>query len=200
MFLPACQAPEAEPLSPIQQLFEPWEYEGLGPEAIHAFIRYYPYGEIVDPGTEERASFVIFIPRYLSGEYHLQVEQQENLLRVVPIVQMLDHPPSFMEITQVPNVTVYEMKERLWAEMDPSLIYYHRLPTEDDPFAAIFQEDVIWEDDGSRIWLYVINGVYIRDNNQGGVFVITTQFSSDGAEWFGSLFSRSISTLEIIDE
>ena len=100
-----------------------------------------------------------------------------------------------MEITQIMDITVAEVEHQIKSFVDFSSYPYsfHLQPTEYFPFSVIeFHEGAMWNSKVTRI--------FIRDNTQGGAFVITTQFFSESIGGFGARFRHYISTLMIINE
>lgn len=189
----------------IQDFFEPKYIIAFPPNIINTFffseeldeteempdfIKFYPFGEIVEQGAEGKASFVIFI-----GEGY-QVEQQVNLLRITPVEDTQpNRVPVFMEITQVPNITVEEMEYKTLAAIDFTRypINHHSQPWERFPFVAVQLQDGRGGDS-------TVTSTYIRDNYHGGVFVITTQYLSRGSTIYSPDFRNALKTLEIITE
>lgn len=184
----SAERPSSNEAITIQDLFEPKDTE-IYLEGIPHPVRIYPFGDIVKSAAEGRASFVIFI------EANQNVEQHDNLLRIIPNIDMSsDRPPVFMEITQVTDTTVAELESQIKSDIDfnSHLYAFHMTSTEDFPFNIIeFHEDVERDSKVTRI--------FIRDNEHGGVFVITAQFFSEAIGGFGAHYKHYISTLKIID-
>jgi len=165
----------------IQDLFDP-KFAIIYIEGTPEMIRYYPFGEIVEPNTEGMASYVIFIDDFY------QVEQQDNQLRAILSFNMGNLPEISMEITQVANTTVEEMERAIKYMFDFS--YYYIPADEYFPFVRLmpmFDDGLEWDSVGTVI--------YIKDNAHGGVFVITTLATSG----HGIRFRSSLRTLEIIE-
>jgi len=171
----------------IQDLFSPKLVtifiEGM-PELIHL----YPFGEIVEPSKEGMVSYVVFVDDF----YH--AEQQENLLRIVPYLDMPPTAPKvFMEIKQIPNITVEEMEDKIKSTIDISHYYFffHEQATEDFPFVKIeFFDSIAWDS--------IVTVIYIKDNSNNGVFVITAQYSYEAIGGHGVRFLNILRSLEII--
>jgi hypothetical protein len=177
----------------VQDLFRPMDIMVLSHNAplgeTPQFIRFYPFGEIADPKTEGKASFVIFI------DEGYRAEQQANLLRLIPADDSPPNPPlAFMEITQAPNITLEEAERGVMSSIDFGRYSgnYHGQPTERFPFIQIR----FWDGGTSDSML---TNIYIRDNEHGGVFIITTQHTF--ASWHhASNFRNALETFKIISE
>ena len=99
-----------------------------------------------------------------------------------------------MEITQIMDITVAEAEYRIKADVDFNSYQYisYKEPTEDFPFRIIDLSE------GSD-WNSKITRLFIRDNAQGGVFVITVQTFTEGINW-AVRYGHYINTLEIIEK
>lgn len=173
----------------IQNLFEP-KWVMIFVEGTPELIRYYPFGEIMESGTSGIVSYVIFIENFY------QAEQHGNRLLVTPNNTQADWSDIFMEIRQVPNISVEESEREIINAIDFNRYYdtSHMYPTEEFSFVRfIFYEGTEWNS--------IITNIYIRDNTQGGVFVITTQYTIE-AKAIGNTgvrFRSFLSTLEVLD-
>jgi len=171
----------------IQDLFEPKDMT-IYIEGVPVLIRHYPFGEI--SSIEGIASYVIFIEEI----YH--VEQRDNLLRAI-----WDDTPEylhvFMEIKQVPNITVIDMEQKIITYFEHNhYLFLHSQATEYFPFVRLGfygGTDLIFE------WDSVVINIYIKDNTQGGVFVITTHYFFEAAGGHSVRFINSLKTIEILD-
>jgi len=149
--------------------------------------RYYPF--VIAAYEQEVASYVIFIENCCDGEL------RDGLLRITPIWDRpAEWPEFYMEIKQVPNITISEMANEIISFLDFEdyyYIYYH-LPNEYAPFAHFSLYDGFYHDSITR-------SVRIKDNEHGGVFVITTQHTIEGTEGIGIRFRNFLATLEVLD-
>jgi len=150
-------------------------------EGMPERIVLYPYGEIAP--QEGMARYVIYI------EDAYRVEQQDNLLRAtfpfdnVPV-------PVFLEITQVKDIPAEEMVATIMANTDYRSYIITGFSTEDFPYT------VFWSQEGDDYDSKVTN-VLVRDNDQGGSFLITMQFFSEAEEGHGARLWNSIRSLEM---
>jgi len=177
----------ADSLIAIQDLFEP-RYVTIYMEGMAELVRYYPYGKIADAGTKGMASYVIFI------EDSYQVKQQDNLLRAVPFWDMpTDLPEVFMEIKQIANTSVEEMERTIKDAFDLSHYYFFREQYDDHfPFVGLVFYDGFERDS-------TVVSIYIKDNAQGGVFVITINYFLEAAGGHGIRFRNSLKTMVILE-
>jgi len=123
------------------------------------------------------------------------VEQRDNLLRITPFWEKSTSlSESFMEIKQIPNTTIEEMEQMVINSTDFSRYYdtFHNQPTADSPFASFTLYDGF---DGNNI----VTNIYIKDNKNEGVFVVTTQHTIEATEGIGVRFRASLKTLEVLD-
>jgi hypothetical protein len=174
--------------SSIENLYKP-KYAIIYLEGMPELVKYYPFGEIVKTGIDGMTSYVIYI------EDFFQVEQQENLLRVTPTWNMpIDWPDVFLEIKQIPNITVAEMEQNIISITDFNRYeeIFHNQSREDFPFVSFnLYEGLEWDS--------TVVCIFIKDNKNGGVFVITSQYINVAAEGHGTRFSNILRTLEIIE-
>ena len=173
----------------IQDLFDP-RLAIIFIEGTPLLVRHNPFGKIVEADTDGMASFMIFI------EDFYQVEQQDNLLRITPPWDMPPgFPEVFMEIKQVPNTTIAEMEYMIETTFDFDHFYSFReqYPVDFSIIKLGFYGDLdIMVND-------VLIDIYIRDNGNGGVFVITMQYCHEAFTGHGVRFLNSIWTLTIIE-
>jgi len=180
----------------IQDLFEP-KFVIIFTLGIPVLVRYYPIVEIAEAGTEGIASFVIYVDQFY------KVERQDNLLRLI-------HPrnvpaddwsiewsdTAFMEIKQVPNITIEEMEQKIISYINSNRYYstFHHQPSEekDIPYVTFSLAD-------GFEWDSIITSIQIKDNENGGVFVITSQSTLAALENLNSRFRSFIKTLEVLD-
>jgi hypothetical protein len=153
-------------------------------EGMPELDRFYPH-EIF---TEQNglADYVIYIDDFYVAR------QSENHLRVTSIFEeLLDYyPPLFMEITQVSNITAEEMAREIISAADASNLLFHNEPQKDFPYIRIgFISD---EDEHHEI----MTDFYIRDNENGGVFLATVHFF-DIASGANAHYGHMLRTLEI---
>jgi len=177
----------ADSLIAIQDLFEP-KYVTIYMEGMPELIRYYPYGKIVEAGTEGMASYVIFI------EDSYQVKQQDNSLRAVPFWDMpTDLPEVFMEIKQIANTSVEEMERTIKDAFDLSHYYFFREQYDDYfPFVGLIFYDGFERDSN-------VASIYVKDNAQGGIFVVTINYFLEAAGGHGIRFRNSLKTMAILE-
>jgi len=172
----------------IQDLFEP-KFIMTFMMGSPVMARYYPFGTIVEAGIEGIASYVIFIERFY------QVTQENNLLKITPFWEMpIDWPEFFMEIKQVSNTTISEMEQKIVnsTDFDSYCEVFHSQLTEYFPFVRFTMFSAFDAGD-------IVTDIYIKDNKNGGVFVITTQYTEEAAEGIGARFRNFLKTLEILD-
>ena len=153
-------------------------------------IRFYPIGEILEGDTGGKASFVLFI------EEGYRAEELDNVLRVTPVVDGRRYDaPNFMDITQVPNLTVDEAEQKILYNIDFAnyLTYNHLPPSDDFPYVTIRLV-------GGGSPESTVSTSYIRNNNNGGVFIVTTQNSFGGGWAHGASFRNFLRTLDILTE
>jgi len=187
-YVSADEMTAVEAIITIQELFEPKD-SVIYIEGEPVSIKLYPFGEIIE--DEEKASFVIFVEAYPRH----RVEQQDNLLRLTSNFDPpMGSPPIFMEITQIVDITVDEAERQIKSDVDlVSHELFQNHATEDFPFNSIH----LYERELS--WNAKVVSIYIKDNDRGGVFVITAQHSEE-AYLVGARFRHYISTMEIIDK
>ena len=181
------------PSDTIQDLFEPKD-SVIYFEGMPYSIRLYPFGEIVGPEEYGRASFVIFV------EADHAVEQCINFLRITTPLQTRLDELGFsglelsMEIIQLADITATDAEHQIKSEIDFS--FYQnisiRYPTEDFPFRRIHLSE------GSELDSKITR-IYIKDNNHGGVFVITVRLNIEFIGCAGVRFGHYIRTLSVID-
>ncbi|MCL2373593.1 MAG: hypothetical protein FWC78_09380 [Defluviitaleaceae bacterium] len=172
----------------IQSLFEPKYVSivfGGTPEIIRSY-RHYPFGKIVEDSTEGIASYVVFVC------CHYQVELQNDLLRMIPSLEMPEHfPEIFMQITQVANATVEEMGHKIKDTFDLFCYYFFDEQDEYFPFVShVFYNDLEHYS--------TVTSIHIKDNSRGGVFVVVTNYPEIAAGGHGVRFRNSLKTMEII--
>ncbi len=168
----------------IQRIFQQKEIN-QNIEGIYELETLFPHGEIVWADGSGLASYVI----YIDETYN--VEQSENLLLITPKYEgsVLDLPPVFMEITQVTNTTI----EDIVAQYSADGVFTQTGTASDDfPYVVLYHQD-------GQQYNSKCNVIYIRDNECGGVFVITAQYFFEAAEGHGTRFGYALGTLEIID-
>ena len=171
----------------IQDLFEPKD-SVIYFEGMPYSIKLYPFGEIVKSEEYGRASFVIFV------EADHAVEQCNNFLRITPLRFILDEIEISVEIMQLTDITVTDAEHQIKSEIDfnsyqNSFITY---PTEAFPFHSIHLFEGF--ELNSKI-----TSIHIKDNNYGGVFVITERLNLGNIGCVGVRFTNYIRTLEVID-
>ena len=178
----------------IQDLFEPIQ-STIMMEGEPIYVELYPFGKLIEEDEKNYANFVIFIQSEL-----FYVQQSYNFLRITPILGDLNAPLAFMEITQTADIAVVEAIEKIKSEINFSALasfaqFSHAPPTKDFPFDIIsfleFDENMYQDAKLIRI--------FIRDNLNGGVFIITTQHTLEATGGFGVRFVYFISTLKIIN-
>ena len=182
----------------IQQIFAPIDTAiMMQGEAVPA--RLYPFGRIADQEATGIANFVIFME---TEQYY--IEQSDNWLRLSSVPPLL---PAFLEITQVPDITVNEMVYQIKNEIDfdtheANEFFRHNPPTKDFPFTEIgfFDVDDIGEDTYFiwDWWNTPYTRIFVRDNLQDGVFVVTIQHGYGAISGFGVRFRHYISTLKTL--
>jgi len=174
----------------IQDFFEPLDIvvffdNMVSPEDIPNVIRFYPFGEIIPKEIEGKASFVVFI------EEGYQVEQQVNLLRITPFE---DIPSVFVEIKQLPNITVEEKIAQIIKNLgDNRRLSFLLPPTDNFPFTKIW----LLEDLDNRA-IIQREIMYIRDNTKGGVIFATVNEAGRDLANFDNVF-RTLELINFID-
>lgn len=134
-------------------------------EGTPNMVRLYPHVFSLEQETQGITDFLIFI----EAQYH--VDQYDNLLRITPAWELLESSPqTFMEIAQIPNITVEEKEQEVLSAINLGDYDYidHRQP----PYAASI---VLYRDRDDMNSPVVV--ITIKDNAVGGVFVITSQYS-----------------------
>ena len=174
--------PFNEPILP-QASLEPIDYV-IYMEGLPETIQLHPFSTISE--QDGMANYVT----YIEADYY-NVEQQDNLLRITPNIDI--YPIVFMEIKQIPNVSVMEME----AEITNSKAFnncttFHTPSTEDFPFVRIEFYDGDERDS-------TVTNFYIRDNSHGGVFVATAQYFTEAVGGHGVRFMHYLKTLVIIE-
>ena len=164
----------------IRDLYSSKEVEILL-EGMPERIVLYPYGEIAPP--EGLARYVIYI------EDAYRVEQQDNLLRATFPFDNVPFPV-FLEITQVKDIPAEEMVSTIIANTDYRSYIITGFASEDFPYT------VFWAQEGDDFDSKVTN-VLVRDNDQGGSFLITMQFFSEAEEGHGARLWDSVKSLEM---
>jgi len=174
----------------IQDLFDP-RLAVIFMEGTPLLVRHYPFGEIMDADMEGMSSFVIYIENFY------QVEQQDNFLRVTPSWDMPQgFPEVFMEIKQVPNITIAEMEYRIKTTFifDHFYSFHGHYPVD---FSVV---SLGFYDDTDSMVNDVFIDIYIRDNGNNGVFVVTMQYCHESFTGHGVRFLNSIWTLDVLDD
>ena len=172
-----------------QDLFEQRE-DIIYLQGIPVPVMVYPFWEIVATEENGRASFVIFVDPEC-----FDITQNVNFFRM----DSISFPPSgesrvFMEVTQLTDINVDEAISLLKLEHDFDFyeLSSYTYATEYFPFYSFsFSYGYGWDAKTTRI--------FVRDNTQGGVFVITVQCDIQNAG-FLQLTRHYVSTLVILDE
>ena len=94
-----------------------------------------------------------------------------------------------MEIKQVPNITIEEMEHKVEASFNLDYFYFFRRQFPEGSVLATF----------SPLDSAHFNDIYIRNNGNGGVFVVTMQYCHEGATGHGVSFLNSIWTMKTIE-
>jgi len=170
------------PSNAIQEMFEPILAFMQVPETS-VFIALEPFGKISE--TEGIASYAFYI-----NTTNRQIEQSVNTLRIDTVRQPA---PSYMEITQIPNITKEEKIHAILSAADFFLDEWQLIEgfTQFSYYAP-------------HEWNSIATHIFIKDNGLGGVFVITMHYTAEpfcGCPGYASFvqYFNALRTLQIIE-
>ena len=168
----------------IQYLFDPM-FMIKHIERMPTVVKAYPFGEVHNQRSSGLANYVIYV------DTRFNVVQTENVLR---IESRWDPHYMYMEITQFPNITVYDKVYRISSDTPFDVCSWCSsggIPFDDVLFASLcFHEDHM---------VNYINRMTIKDNTQGGVFIISEQYPLEAAGGFGHRLTYILMTMKIIE-